>query len=405
MKRFLVVLCFLISGLVLVGCTGDNKELKTVSMFGGTDTNVEVYQERIKKFEEETGFKVKDNSSTSDEEWKSRVIADFKNGNEPDVLQFFTGETAKAFVDEGLVMSIEDIRKEYPDYAKNINASVLGTHSVPTTGFVEGIFTNKDHFKSDEAKAYLEKTSWTWDEFKALLAILVEDNKDIEGYKPIAYGIDIPHYWIDHLVAADLGPDYYQEIVKTGGADKLSGALLKLSEIEQYLSKDNQESFSSQAFLDGKYTFQLDGSWFGGRIELTNVTVYPFPELNSTHKTTLLSGFTSGFYITKKAWDNKNKREAAVKFIENMTSTEALSKFVTKAGGFAADDKAAATNETNLSKELRGLIGRVNFTVLPLGDASKTGTYATLVEAQAAFINNNTALAKTAATTYVNDQK
>ena len=76
---------------------------------------------------------------------------------------------------------------------------------VPTTGFVEGIFTNTAHFKSEEAKAYLAKDAWTWEEFVALLAILVEDNEDVDGYAPIAYGQNIPHYWLDHLVAAELG--------------------------------------------------------------------------------------------------------------------------------------------------------------------------------------------------------
>lgn len=141
-KRIIAVLMSFVAVLTLSACTETVVELNTVSMFGGTDANRVVYESTIYAFENEHNIRVKDKSQSSDEEWKSTVISNFNTGNEPDVLQFFTGETAKPFVDAGLVMSIEDIRKEYPDYAKNIDDSVLGTHSVPTTGFVEGIFVN-----------------------------------------------------------------------------------------------------------------------------------------------------------------------------------------------------------------------------------------------------------------------
>jgi len=78
-------------------------------------------------------------------------------------------------------VSIEEIRTKYPNYAENINPAILDDYAVPTTGFVEGIFTNTAHFKSEEAKAYLAKDAWTWAEFIELLEILMEDNEDVDG--------------------------------------------------------------------------------------------------------------------------------------------------------------------------------------------------------------------------------
>lgn len=100
-------------------------ELNTVSMFGGTDANRLVYESNIYRFEREHDVVEKDNSATSDEEQKAEVIALFDAGNEPDVLQYFTGEAAAPFVDAGLVVSIEEIRTKYPDYAENINPAIL----------------------------------------------------------------------------------------------------------------------------------------------------------------------------------------------------------------------------------------------------------------------------------------
>lgn len=403
MKRVLGLLFILVVGLSLVACGEKELTLNTVSMFGGTDANRGIYSNTLLEYQNKNDIRIKDNSGTSDEEWKTSVINMFKNGTEPDVLQFFTGETAKPFVEQGLVMSIEDIRKEYPTYANNITPSVLGTHSVPTTGFVEGIFVNTDHFKTAESKAYLNKDSWTWAEFKTLLGLLKTENGAIDGYAPIAYGLNVPHYWIDHLVAAEHGDDYYNVIKGAGGADKMATALYRLNEIEQYLSKSNNEEIASQNFLDGKYTFQLDGSWFAGRIELENVKVFPFPSIND-NGTPLLSGYTSGFYITKKAWNNPKKRDLAVKLVMELTSTKKLSDFVTVGGGFAADENAKPKEENAIQTALRLLAGKTDFVALPLGDASAADSYPILVEAQASFVTKNQTTAKKAIEEYLKKQ-
>jgi len=390
MKRLFSIFILLAVSLVLVSCD-DSTTLTTVSMFGGTDPNGEVYREIIDDFKKETGWKVKDTSTQANEEWKEKVRNDFVSGNEPDVLQFFTGEDAKAFVDAGKVVSIEEIRKEYPNYAKNINESLMGTHSVPTTGFVEGIFTNTTHFKSNESKAYLNKTNWTWDEFKDLLALLVDEN-DTEGYKPISMGQDIPHYWLDHMVLADLGEDFATVIKGTNGDQKLTETLLKLNEIKEYLSYESSEADASQGFKDGDYTFLLDGSWAAGGLVGSeveeHVKVFPFPVVNEDVGTVLLSGYTSGFYITKKAWDNEDKRAKAVEFVEMMTSTTALTKYA-KVGGFAADDNAVPADVHPINKELAALGGVSDFATLPFGDLSNPDGYKILTDNQGAYFSGN----------------
>lgn len=396
MKRILALLLILVGGLALIGCDdSDSNTLNTVSMFGGNDPNAAVYNSVIAKFEEETGWKVNDDSTEANQDWKESVVQMFRNGNEPDVLQFFTTSEAEPFISTGGVVSIEDIRKEYPDYAKNINPAVLGEYAIPTTGFVEGIFTNTEHFKSEASKAYLEKDSWTWAEFKTLLALLVAENTDIEGYRPISMGQNIPHYWIDHIIGAQFGVDYYKEITAASGKTKMVDALLKISEVKEFMSYELEESSATQGFLDKKYTFLLDGSWAMGNIikeesaiDASKVEVFPFPAVNSSVGTPLLSGFTSGFYITKKAWDNPEKREKAIEFITMMTSTENLTKFA-EIGGFASDDKAVPAQASDLAKKLAALSAKTSVNILPLGDASAPGSYTILVEGQGAYIGNN----------------
>ena len=64
----------------------------------------------------------------------------------------------------------------------------------------------------------------------------------------------------------------------------------------------------------------------------------PFPSAPNGKKdpSEIIGGFSSGYYITKKAWDDPAKRDAAVKFVEAMTTTELIKGFVEQAGGGAA---------------------------------------------------------------------
>lgn len=125
--------------------SGNPVTLRTVSMFGGTDPNKETYEAINKEFMEQYDYiTIEDNSQTSDEEWKAAVNADFSVGNEPDVIQFFTDATADSIIATDKLVSIEDIRAEYPDYAADTLDSALQAaantdgveRAVPTTGIL-----------------------------------------------------------------------------------------------------------------------------------------------------------------------------------------------------------------------------------------------------------------------------
>ena len=130
-------------------------ELRTVSMFGGTDPSAADYQQLLKSFmDQNPGITISDESATSDETWKARVTTDFASGNDPDVLFYFTGTDAKQLIENKKVVSIEEIQSQYPDYAKDISDAAMGFmkefdgkhYAVPVRGYYEGLFCNKDLF-------------------------------------------------------------------------------------------------------------------------------------------------------------------------------------------------------------------------------------------------------------------
>lgn len=99
--------------------------LEVVTSYGGDDGSRGTFEAAVAAYEAATGNKVRDGSATSNEGWKAKVLADFETGSEPDVLFFFTNADADPIINAGRVISIEDIREVYPDYASNMKQSML----------------------------------------------------------------------------------------------------------------------------------------------------------------------------------------------------------------------------------------------------------------------------------------
>ncbi|WP_099468471.1 ABC transporter substrate-binding protein [Konateibacter massiliensis] len=323
--------------------------LKTVSMFGGTDPNAVVYEAINKEFMEANGYiTLEDNSQSSDEDWKAAVAADFAVGNEPDVIQFFTDATANTVLATDKFVSLEEIRAEYPDYAKDTLDSALDAvtnpdgvqRAVPTTGYWEGLYCNKDLFDRYDVALPTD-----WDSLVAAIEVF----KD-KGIIPIACSLNnVPHYWVEYLMLYAAGGESYGTVPETAPAEWVKGleTFATLRDMGAF-PKDTDtvdDAYTGQLFKDKKAAMQLDGSWFaGGIVDTENTVVIAFPgiEGQKAEAGAMVGGISSGFYITKKAWDDPDKRDAAVKFVEAQTCKSAVQRYW-EAGG--AISKAAVEVE------------------------------------------------------------
>ena len=320
---------------------GGSVTLNVTTTFAGEDTNAANYQEAIAAWQEETGNKINDASGTSAETFKARVISDFEMGSEPDVLFYFNGVDSNPFVEAGKVVSIDEIRQTYPDYASNMKDGMLGAspldgknYSIPMNGYWEGMFVNKA--VCEAANVEIPGPDTTWDEFLETCQKI----KDA-GYTPIAASFaEIPHYWFEFCIYNYLTPATHN-IVPASVADKHGTAWVDGIEDmkllyeygflpENTLSATDGETF--QLFIDGKAAFLIDGSWKVGGIEgatddIDNFTVTYVPGKNDRLTTDIIGGLSSGWYITRKAWDDPEKRQACVDFISYMTSDEMVTQF------------------------------------------------------------------------------
>ena len=327
----------------------DAKEvtLKTVSMFDGTDANQKAYiaiNDQYKK--DHPNVTLEDNSQKADQAWKASVAADFAVGQEPDVIQYFTDAQADTVVATDKLMTLEDIQKEYPEYGKETTEAALKAsantdgvnRALPTTGYWEGLFCNTDLFEQ-----YNVEIPTDWDSLVAAIKTFKEN-----GITPVAVSLNQePHYWLEHFILYTAGLDSYKSIPETAPEDWVKGVetLKTLRDLGAFPEDTDSvdTAIVTELFTGKKAAMMLDGSWRLGSVvdagngDTTTVVAFPGVENQKAEANTLVSGVSSGFYITKKAWDDPDKREAAVQYVMAHTGKEGITKY------WEANGKACVT--------------------------------------------------------------
>ncbi len=368
-----IVAASMVMSLGAAGVMADSTEITVTSTFAGEDTNAQNFKDAYHAWEAETGNTVVDTSATSDETFKANVVSDFELGSEPDVLFFFTGADADSFVKAGKVVSIDEIRESYPEYADNQNMDLVPAstadgekYTIPVNGYWEAMFVNREVL--DAAGVEMPTAETTWDEF-------LDDCEQIReaGYTPIAAALgNIPHYWWDYCIFNAQSPETHLIIPMAADDETGSAWVAGLEDIkdlyergyfpENTLSATDDETFAM--FTSGKAAFLLDGSWKVGGIvgscqsdpddpstldadKLANFDVTYFPGKGDRKTTDLIGGMSSGYYITRKAWEDDEKRDAAVSFVEYMTSDDVVPKFAMHTASALKDAPEVDESEFN----------------------------------------------------------
>lgn len=347
--------------------------LNVTTTFAGTESNVELYQETIQNWEKETGNKVEDSSSTADETFKARVISDFETGAEPDVMFYFNGNDSNPFVEAGKVVPISEIREVYPEYADNMKDDMIPAspadgvqYAVPFYGYWEGLYCNKTVLEAAGVEVPGQET--TWDQF-------LESCQKIKdaGYTPIAVSLaKEPHYWFEFSIFNHDSAKTHltvPEAVDDEAGKAWQAGLEDLKELYEkgFLSENTNTATADevfQSFLEGKSAFYVDGSWKMGGIKegtdnIDNFTVTYVPGNGDRKSTDMVEGLSSGWYISRKCWEDEKKRDAAVDLIETFISDESVSKFAGTAttalkNGVTIDESSLTSLEKDALAMLKG---------------------------------------------------
>lgn len=365
------------------GGKASSVSLNVVTSYGGDDGNRKNYEDAVKSYEEATGNKILDSSSSSNEEWKAKVLTDFQTGTEPDVLFFFTNADAEPIIKAGKVVDIATIRAEYPDYGSNMRDSMLAAasdgknYAIPSSGFWENMFVNTKVLA--DCGVAVPGPDYTWDQF-------LKDCQTIKdkGYTPIACSLfEVPHYWFEFCVMNN--GTLASQLDIPASADDAAGqkwcaALNDMKDLYEKgffpvntLTATDPETV--QLFGDGEAAFLIDGSWKVTHFvdnypeNLENFAISYVPAKGERKASEAIGGISMGYFITKKAWDDPAKREAAVKFVEHMTSDEVMSSFVTtevtalKNGASPSGLNSLQESAAKANGSITGVIGAVQDTI------------------------------------------
>lgn len=353
MKKFCIVMVILIALSAIAGCNkaevtaADSKvELTVVTPFSESDGNRKNFVTAVKAYEEATGNTIIDVETESvDENWKLGVLEDFRNGNDPDVINFFIGADADELIKNGKLVPITEIRKEFPDYASNMKESLMPVstydgrqYAVAVYGYWEGLFVNKKVL--EDCGVQVPGADYTWEQF-LLDCQKIRDN----GYTPIACSLmQIPHYWFEYSVFNNGTVASHTKVPASVSDDIGQNWIAGLNDIKLLYdmgffpenTNEVDDDTTSLMILNDEAAFLLEGSWkvgwFQNRaaqmgIDIDNFTVTYFPSKGLRKPTDAVGGFSMGYCITKKAWDDPVKRKACVEFVTAMTTDEVTSTF------------------------------------------------------------------------------
>lgn len=316
-------------------------ELVVVTSYGGDDGNRQNYLDSVAAYETASGNKVLDASATSNEEWKAKVMTDFETGAEPDVLFYFSGVDANKLVEAGKVVSIDEIRAEFPDYASNMKDSMLQAspadgkkYTVPVNGYWEGLFVNEKVLA--DCGVAVPGADYTWEQF-------LKDCEAIKakGYTPVAVSLqEVPHYWFEFTILNHGNVSNHTALPASATDEVAEKWALGLDDITTlykagYLPKNTltaTDAETVQMMADNQAAFLIDGSWKIGwfvdnAASIDDFTVTYVPGAGERKATDIIGGLSMGYYITRKAWDDPAKRQAAVDFVTAMTTDEVVSLF------------------------------------------------------------------------------
>ena len=302
--------------------------LWTVSSFAGADAaSAMAYVELLQQYEARTGNTVVDSSATSDETWKTGVLSDFAAGNEPDVLFFFAASADSAPI-LNRVVPIDEINAAYPELHLEENPVLREAdgrvYAIPVRPYWEGLFVNVDLFEQ-----YGLALPDTWENLEAAILRFRQ-----EGIVPISVSLsDIPHYLAECAVLASGSPEDYMARPRTmaeAPASFFEGMRLirRLAELGAFASNVSatNEAAASQLFRDKQAAMQIDGSWFANTLpesSMDTTIVMPFPVCSDqADPTAYIGGVSMGFYLTRRAWEDPRRRDAAVALLAYLTKED-----------------------------------------------------------------------------------
>ncbi|MEZ4675641.1 MAG: extracellular solute-binding protein [Caldilineaceae bacterium] len=317
------------------------------------DARVTAMDQLIEMFEAENpGIKVIHNSDIPYEDFLDKIATSVPAGVGPDVATLFYGWQV-SWIDAGYLVPLPE--EYFPasmvndEFSPMVQASFFDgkLYTLPTAVRTLALFYNKDLMEAAGLDPNSPPTTLTELEEQAVQCTKkdADGNYEIQGFVVEMNGQ--AHHWFREVLLRQFGQDPYSADntqVLWNASDAGYAAWNELLKFETELQTGDNDLFDggTQAFLNGKACFHIDGSFRLGSIANNapdlNFGVVELPEHNGV-KSTFGSYWTHG--ITTKAAADPARLEASIKFLQFITSPEAGALWVNIVGELPAQLEAA----------------------------------------------------------------
>lgn len=329
----------------------DVVELVFSSSWAGTDTKTAGLRKIIEGFQEENkDIRIIDKSICG-EEFLFTLKTDFAQGNDPDIFGLWPGSDIRNLVNAGKVADLTEVINEDKQWKNSFGKDAWGydtidnkIYGVPCEIIYEGLFLNRDLFQK-----YNVKVPSTYEELKDAVRIFNEND-----IIPISYNSTAEGTYIYQNIVSKIGGKKLTETPITNG--KFNDCYVK----GMYYMRElyNMGAFPKDAFtldnkgrddlfINKKAAMIVQGSWFIGDGSLdgndSTVGIVPFPSFKDgkAENGSMIYGIGNGnFHISEKAFKNPKKKDACVRFLKYLTSSDSA-KILNRSAGFISNVKIA----------------------------------------------------------------
>lgn len=355
---FLIISLIILIGLVLLMFIQSLRPVVMPRRVQAADSPVEIrfvsswaryngLAEILKRFNTDNrDYQVIDDSIAG-KDFLNKLKTDFASGNDPDVFALWPGSDIDNLIQKEKIVKLNLVLgSKFVSLQKLIKSQIWDMikkgndcYSIPLEIICEGLFINRKLFNQYNIKvpANRDELFNAVEKFKAASII------------PIAFS------------STPEGSFIYQNIIiKLGGSEavnhpfregRIHPSYIKAMKVMKELNKngafpDNfymlDDIARDNMFLEQKAAMIVQGSWFIYFIERNtykdNFEFHPFPSFdNSSARARVIYGLGSGnFHISRKAWDNKEKREAVLTLLETLISEQSIQTLAKDSGFFSS---------------------------------------------------------------------
>lgn len=265
--------------------------------------------------------------------------AAFASGDVPDICFLYDGEFTDKLAAKNTFVTLEEITARKQEYISGPLETLTDSgYALPIISFWEGLYVNVDLFKIHHVPL---PDSYE----KFVNAVTYFAATDIA---PVSVSfLEMPHYLVENMILSAGSSEEYAFLPENGGQIPGSWAL-GLDGISalyedrafppgiRYLSEQDALSL----FADKQAAMRFDGSWLVGSLAgKEGVKVFPIYKMSGAGTKDLLGECVNGFYISRGAWEDAAKWEAAAGFVMELTGAENLGRFA-DTGGYVQDKKS-----------------------------------------------------------------